>query len=196
MDIEKLFKEFVEKEWHDGHEPQGEHDHYEEENLDEAFVGGALVGGTIRTGTEAGKAAYDKYRGESPERSDIEETALNTNLEAAEEIARQLRIRDLGGLLVIDFIDMLSVKNQRAVEEKIKEAVKRDRAKVQFGKISRFGLLELSRQRLRPSLKESSEEMGHLYEGIGRIRNIKSMSLIFRLLCIKIFLNNLSIYNT
>ena len=79
--------------------------------------------------------------------------------------------------MVIDFIDMLSVKNQKAVEEKIKEAVKRDRAKVQFGKISRFGLLELSRQRLRPSLRESSEVMGHLNEGIGRTRNIKSMSL-------------------
>ncbi len=134
-------------------------------------------GGSIVIDHTEALISIDINSARSTKGSDIEETALNTNLEAAEEIARQLRIRDLGGLLVIDFIDMLSVKNQRAVEEKIKEAVKRDRAKVQFGKISRFGLLELSRQRLRPSLRESSEEMGHLYEGIGRIRNIKSMSL-------------------
>ena len=134
-------------------------------------------GGSIVIDHTEALISIDINSARSTKGSDIEETALNTNLEAAEEIARQCRIRDLGGLLVIDFIDMLAIKNQRAVEEKIKEAVKVDRAKVQFGKISKFGLLELSRQRLRPSLRESSEEMGHLYEGIGRIRNVKSMSL-------------------
>ena len=134
-------------------------------------------GGSIVIDHTEALISIDINSARSTKGSDIEETALNTNLEAAEEIARQLRIRDLGGLLVIDFIDMLAVKNQKAVEEKIKEAVRVDRAKVQFGKISRFGLLELSRQRLRPSLRESSEEMSHLYDGIGRIRNVKSMSL-------------------
>jgi ribonuclease E len=140
-------------------------------------------GGSIVIDHTEALISIDINSARSTKGSDIEETALNTNLEAAEEIARQLRIRDLGGLLVIDFIDMLAIKNQRAVEEKIKEAVKVDRAKVQFGKISRFGLLELSRQRLRPSLKDSSEEICHLCDGIGRIRNIKSMSLaILRLI--------------
>ncbi len=140
-------------------------------------------GGSIVIDHTEALISIDINSARSTKGSDIEETALNTNLEAAEEIARQLRIRDLGGLLVIDFIDMLSIKNQKAVEEKIKEAVKIDRAKVQFGKISRFGLLELSRQRLRPSLRESSEEICHLCDGIGRIRNIKSMSLaILRLI--------------
>ncbi len=134
-------------------------------------------GGSIVIDHTEALISIDINSARSTKGSDIEETALNTNLEAAEEIARQLRIRDLGGLLVIDFIDMLAIKNQKAVEEKIKEAVRVDRAKVQFGKISRFGLLELSRQRLRPSLRESSEEMGHLYDGIGKIRNVKSMSL-------------------
>ena len=140
-------------------------------------------GGSIVIDHTEALISIDINSARSTKGSDIEETALNTNLEAAEEIARQLRIRDLGGLLVIDFIDMLSVKNQKAVEEKIREAVKLDRAKVQFGKISRFGLLELSRQRLRPSLRDSSEEICHLCEGVGRIRNIKSMSLaILRLI--------------
>ena len=83
--------------------------------------------------------------------SDIEQTALHTNLEAADEIARQLRLRDLGGLIVVDFIDMLANKNQREVENRLREAVKVDRARIQIGRISRFGLLEMSRQRLRPS---------------------------------------------
>lgn len=140
-------------------------------------------GGSIVIDHTEALISIDINSARSTKGSDIEETALNTNLEAAEEIARQLRIRDLGGLLVIDFIDMLAIKNQKAVEEKIKEAVKVDRAKVQFGKISRFGLLELSRQRLRPSLRDSSEEICHLCNGIGRIRNIKSMSLaILRLI--------------
>ena len=109
--------------------------------------------------------------------SDIEETATNTNLEAADEIARQLRLRDLGGLVVIDFIDMMANKNQRAVENRLREALKMDRARVQIGRISRFGLLEMSRQRLRPSLGESTQIVCPRCNGYGTIRNIESLSL-------------------
>jgi len=109
--------------------------------------------------------------------SDIEETAYNTNLEAAEEIARQLRLRDLGGLIVIDFIDMMSRKNQRSVENKLREALKLDKARVQTGKISRFGLLEMSRQRLRPSLGESSQIICPRCDGQGHIRSVESLAL-------------------
>ncbi|HEX7030535.1 MAG TPA: ribonuclease E [Gammaproteobacteria bacterium] len=108
---------------------------------------------------------------------DIEETALNTNLEAAEEVARQLRLRDMGGLIVIDFIDMSSNRNQRAVEDRLREALKMDRARVQIGRISRFGLMEMSRQRLRPSLGESSQQVCPRCHGEGRIRSIESLSL-------------------
>ncbi len=114
---------------------------------------------------------------------DIEETALNTNLEAAEEIARQLRLRDLGGLIVIDFIDMNSSRNQREVEGRLKESLKMDRARVQVGRISRFGLLEMSRQRLRPSLGESSQIVCPQCNGQGTIRSVESLSLsILRIL--------------
>lgn len=109
--------------------------------------------------------------------SDIEETATNTNLEAAEEIARQLRLRDLGGLIVIDFIDMLSNRNQREVENRLRDHLKMDRARVQVGRISRFGLLEMSRQRLRPSLGESSHHICPRCNGQGTIRSIKSLGL-------------------
>ena len=109
--------------------------------------------------------------------SDIEETATNTNLEAADEISRQLRIRDLGGLIVIDFIDMLATKNQREVENRLREALKIDRARVQIGRISRFGLLEMSRQRLRPSLEESSQIVCPRCTGHGTIRSIESLAL-------------------
>jgi ribonuclease E len=109
--------------------------------------------------------------------SDIETTALNTNLEAADEIARQLRIRDAGGLIVIDFIDMESSKNQREVEERLREAVKQDRARIQIGRLSRFGLLEMSRQRLRPSLGDSSHVACPRCQGIGTIRSVESMAL-------------------
>jgi ribonuclease E len=113
----------------------------------------------------------------------IEETALNNNLEAADEVARQLRLRDLGGLVVIDFIDMLPNKNQRAVERRLRDALKVDRARVQIGRISRFGLLEMSRQRLRPSLGESSQIVCPRCSGQGAIRGIESMALsILRLL--------------
>ena len=108
---------------------------------------------------------------------DIEETALNTNLEAAEEIARQLRLRDLGGLIVIDFIDMMSNQNQREVENCLRENLKMDRARVQIGKISRFGLLEMSRQRLRPSLGESSNILCPRCQGQGTIRGTESLAL-------------------
>jgi ribonuclease E len=108
---------------------------------------------------------------------DIETTALNTNLEAADEIARQLRLRDLGGLIVIDFIDMESQKNQRAVEDRLRDAVKQDRARIQIGKISRFGLLELSRQRLRPSIGESASINCPRCNGMGSIRSVDSLAL-------------------
>jgi len=108
---------------------------------------------------------------------DIEATALNTNLEAADEIARQLRLRDLGGLVVIDFIDMGPQRNQREVENRLRDAVRQDRARVQLGKISRFGLLEMSRQRLRPSLGESSYLVCPRCSGIGNIRSVESLAL-------------------
>lgn len=114
---------------------------------------------------------------------DIEETALNTNLEAVDEIARQLRLRDLGGLIVIDFIDMTPVRHQREVENRMREAVRQDRARIQISRISRFGLLEMSRQRLSPSLGESSHHVCPRCQGTGKIRDNESLSLsILRLL--------------
>ena len=115
--------------------------------------------------------------------SDIEATALQTNLEAADEIARQLRLRDMGGLVVIDFIDMNASKNQRAVENRMRDALEIDRARVQLGRISRFGLLEMSRQRLRPSLGETSGMVCPRCTGQGSIRDTKSLALaILRLI--------------
>ena len=108
---------------------------------------------------------------------DIEETALHTNLEAADEVARQLRLRDVGGLIVIDFIDMLSTKNQRAVEDRMRQALEVDRARVQLGRISRFGLLEMSRQRLRPSLEEMTFKVCPRCQGQGTIRGTRSLAL-------------------
>ncbi|HET19818.1 MAG TPA: Rne/Rng family ribonuclease, partial [Chromatiales bacterium] len=114
---------------------------------------------------------------------DIEQTALNTNLEAAEEIARQVRLRDLGGLIVIDFIDMAPSKHQREVENRLRDALKMDRARVQLGRISRFGLLEMSRQRLRPSLEESTQHVCPRCHGQGTIRSTESLALsILRLM--------------
>ena len=109
--------------------------------------------------------------------SDIEETALNTNLEAADEIARQLRLRDLGGLFVIDFIDMMSNKNQKTVENHLRDALKIDRARIQTSRISRFGLLEMSRQRMRPSLGDSTQLPCPRCKGQGTIRNVESVAL-------------------
>ncbi len=114
---------------------------------------------------------------------DIEETAFNTNLEAAEEIARQLRLRDLGGLIVVDFIDMASSKNQKEVERRLERAVEMDRARIQLGRISRFGLLELSRQRLRPTLAEHTQVACPRCSGRGHIRSVESLALsILRLI--------------
>jgi ribonuclease E len=109
--------------------------------------------------------------------SDIEETALNTNLEAANEIARQLRLRDLGGLFVIDFIDMMANRNQKAVENQLRDSLKIDRARIQTSRISRFGLLEMSRQRLRPSLGDATQLTCPRCKGQGSIRNIESVAL-------------------
>ncbi len=114
---------------------------------------------------------------------DIEQTALQTNLEAADEIARQLRMRDLGGLIVIDFIDMTPLRNQREVENRLKEALSMDRARIQIGRISRFGLLEMSRQRLRPSLREGTTHVCPRCSGQGTIRSVESLALsILRLI--------------
>ncbi|RPE81738.1 Rne/Rng family ribonuclease [Vulcaniibacterium tengchongense] len=134
--------------------------------------GGALV----IDQTEA-LTAIDVNSARATKGGDIEETAFNTNLEAAEEVARQMRLRDLGGLVVIDFIDMSSSKHQREVENRLAQALKQDRARVQIGRISRFGLLELSRQRLRPSLGESSQIVCPRCEGHGRMRSVESLSL-------------------
>ncbi|MDX1901930.1 MAG: ribonuclease E [Gammaproteobacteria bacterium] len=133
-------------------------------------------GAVVIDHTEA-LVSIDINSAKSTRGGDIEETALTTNLEAADEIARQLRIRDLGGLVVIDFIDMTPVRNQREVEERLRNALSMDRAKVQIGRISRFGLLEMSRQRLRPSLGESSQITCPRCEGHGTIRGTESLSL-------------------
>ena len=134
--------------------------------------GGALV----IDQTEA-LTAVDVNSARATKGGDIEETAFHTNLEAAEEVARQLRLRDLGGLVVIDFIDMSSNKHQREVENRLQGALKYDRARVQLGRISRFGLLEMSRQRLRASLGESSQIVCPRCEGHGRMRSVESLAL-------------------
>jgi len=134
--------------------------------------GGALV----IDQTEA-LTAIDVNSARATKGADIETTAFNTNLEAAEEVARQMRLRDLGGLVVIDFIDMDSSKHQREVENKLQNALKYDRARVQLGRISKFGLLEMSRQRLRASLGESSQIVCPRCEGHGRMRSVESLSL-------------------
>lgn len=140
-------------------------------------------GGAIVIDITEALTAIDINSSRSTKGGDIEETAFHTNMEAACEIARQLRLRDIGGLVVIDFIDMHSNRHQRDVENKIKEAVKSDRARVQIGKISRFGLLEMSRQRLRPSIDESTQIVCPRCKGVGVIRGVESLALsILRLL--------------
>ncbi|TAM62627.1 MAG: Rne/Rng family ribonuclease [Rhodanobacter sp.] len=134
-------------------------------------------GGSIVIDQTEALTAIDVNSSKATKGSDIEETAFNTNCEAAVEIARQARIRDAGGLIVIDFIDMDSPKHQREVEDRLKEALKLDRARVQIGRISRFGLLEMSRQRLRPSLGEATEIVCPRCEGHGHIRGVESLSL-------------------
>ncbi|MEP6483991.1 MAG: Rne/Rng family ribonuclease, partial [Rudaea sp.] len=134
-------------------------------------------GGSIVIDQTEALTAIDINSAKSTKGGDIEETALNTNLEAAVEVARQCRIRDAGGLIVIDFIDMDSPKHQREVEDKLKDALRHDRARVQIGRISRFGLLEMSRQRLRPSLGDSTQLVCPRCEGHGRVRSVESLSL-------------------
>ncbi|WP_427114859.1 ribonuclease E [Pseudomonas aeruginosa] len=140
-------------------------------------------GGSIVIDPTEALVSIDINSARATKGGDIEETALQTNLEAAEEIARQLRLRDIGGLIVIDFIDMTPAKNQRAVEERVRETLEADRARVQVGRISRFGLLEMSRQRLRPSLGETSGIVCPRCNGQGIIRDVESLSLaILRLI--------------
>lgn len=134
-------------------------------------------GGSIVIDVTEALVSIDINSSRATKGSDIEETALNTNLEAADEIARQLRLRDIGGLLVIDFIDMLSAKNQRLVEDRMRAALEVDRARVQVGRISRFGLLEMSRQRLRPSLEEMTFKICPRCMGQGTIRGTRSIAL-------------------
>ncbi len=135
------------------------------------------AGGAIVIDHTEALVAVDVNSARATKGGDIETTAFNTNLEAADEIARQLRLRDLGGLIVIDFIDMESTKNQREVENRLRDALKYDRARVQLGKISRFGLMELSRQRLRPALAESAHIACPRCHGIGHIRGTESTAL-------------------
>ncbi len=134
-------------------------------------------GGSIVIDQTEALTAIDVNSSKATKGSDIEDTAFNTNCEAAVEVARQARIRDAGGLIVIDFIDMDSPKHQREVEDRLKDALKLDRARVQIGRISRFGLLEMSRQRLRPSLGEATQITCPRCEGHGHIRGVESLSL-------------------
>lgn len=140
-------------------------------------------GGSIVIDSTEALTAIDINSSKSIRGSDIEETAFTTNLEAAEEIARQLRLRDLGGLIVIDFIDMTPIRNQREVENRLKESMKSDRARIQTTRISRFGLLEMSRQRLSPSLREATHHICPRCQGTGTVRDNNSLSLsILRLI--------------
>ncbi|MGE3295965.1 MAG: Rne/Rng family ribonuclease [Porticoccaceae bacterium] len=134
-------------------------------------------GGSIVIDITEALVSVDINSARATKGGDIEETALHTNLEAADEIARQLRLRDVGGLIVIDFIDMLSSKNQRMVEDRMRVALEVDRARVQLGRISRFGLLEMSRQRLRPSLEEMTFKVCPRCDGQGTIRGTRSLAL-------------------
>ena len=141
------------------------------------------AGGSIVIDPTEALTSIDINSARATKGEDIESTAFNTNLEAAEEIARQLRIRDVGGLIVIDFIDMGPQRNQREVENRLREAVRQDRARIQIGRISRFGLLEMSRQRLRPSLGEATQSICPRCNGLGNVRSIESLALaVLRLL--------------
>jgi ribonuclease E len=166
--------------------------HYQiESQIESAFQREVRLpsGGSIVIDPTEALTSIDINSARATKGGDIEETAFNTNLEAADEIARQLRLRDLGGLVVIDFIDMSPVKNQREVENRMKAAVESDRARIQLGKISRFGLLEMSRQRLRPSLGESAHNVCPRCDGHGTIRGNESLALsVLRIIeeeCIK-----------
>ncbi len=160
--------------------------HYQiESQIESAFQREVRLpsGGSIVIDPTEALTAVDINSARATKGGDIEETALQTNLEAADEIARQLRLRDLGGLVVIDFIDMGPVRHQRDVENRLRNAVRHDRARVQLGRISRFGLLEMSRQRLRPSLGESAAHLCPRCSGQGSIRGTESLALsILRLM--------------
>lgn len=160
--------------------------HYQiESQIESAFQREVRLpsGGSIVIDVTEALTAIDINSSRSTRGGDIEETALNTNLEAADEIARQLRLRDLGGLIVIDFIDMTPIRHQREVENRIREATRQDRARIQFARISRFGLLEMSRQRLSPSLSEASSHICPRCRGTGKVRDNESIALsILRLL--------------
>jgi len=153
---------------------------YQIEGQIEAAFGHAIrlpSGGSLVIDHTEALVSVDINSARATKGAGIEETALSTNLEAADEIARQLRLRDIGGLIVIDFIDMTPARNQRDVEERLHEALKRDRARVQVGRISRFGLLEMSRQRLRPSLGDSSQMVCPTCNGQGHVRGPESLAL-------------------
>ncbi|MEB6335594.1 ribonuclease E [Serratia rhizosphaerae] len=160
--------------------------HYQiESQIESAFQREVRLpsGGSIVIDTTEALTAIDINSARATRGGDIEETAFNTNLEAADEIARQLRLRDLGGLIVIDFIDMTPVRHQREVENRLRDAVRQDRARIQIGRISRFGLLEMSRQRLSPSLGESSHHVCPRCNGTGTVRDNESLALsILRLI--------------
>ncbi len=160
--------------------------HYQiESQIESAFQREVRLpsGGSIVIDPTEALTSIDINSARATKGSDIEETALNTNLEAAEEIARQLRLRDLGGLVVIDFIDMTPVRNQREVENRMRDSVHQDRARIQLGRISRFGLLEMSRQRLRPSIGETSQGVCPRCSGTGQVRGVESLALsILRLM--------------
>ncbi len=160
--------------------------HYQiESQIESAFQREVRLpsGGSIVIDTTEALTAIDINSARATRGSDIEETAFNTNVEAADEIGRQLRLRDVGGLVVIDFIDMAQPRHQREVENRLRESVQHDRARIQCGRISRFGLLELSRQRLRPSLDESSHHVCPRCSGTGTVRENESLSLsILRLI--------------
>ena len=156
-----------------------------ESQIESAFAQTVTLpsGGSIVIDHTEALVSIDINSARATKGGDIEATAFNTNLEAADEVGRQLRIRDLGGLIVIDFIDMGPQKNQRAVENRLRDAVRQDRARVQIGKISRFGLLEMSRQRLRPSIGESAYKTCPRCTGFGTIRGTESLALaILRLI--------------
>jgi ribonuclease E len=153
---------------------------YQIEGQIEAAFGHAIrlpSGGSLVIDHTEALVSVDINSARATKGADIEETALTTNLEAADEIARQLRLRDIGGLIVIDFIDMTPARNQREVEDRLREALKRDRARVQVGRISRFGLLEMSRQRVRPSLGDSSQMVCPTCNGQGNVRGPESLAL-------------------
>src|SRR5210317_2156982 len=150
-----------------------------ESQIESAFAHSVSLpsGGSIVIDHTEARVSIDINSARATKGGDIEATAFNTNLEAAEEIARQLRIRDIGGLIVIDFIDMGPQRNQREVENRLRESVRMDRARVQIGRISRFGLLEMSRQRLSPSLAEASHHICPRCSGFGTIRSVESLAL-------------------